>query len=121
MSFWQFHDVFMGNFGGDALRRFWTHVQEQEPWKDHAGLRKLSDAELEMTIPFCAHADGAELFTDHEYFCWSWTAAFRTGSMCKDVLMTRIPVLVVSEFQMLDDRASSLNISKQNFQCKLGL
>ena len=67
----QFHDIFLGNFSGDAVQRFWTHVKEQEPWMDHPGLARLSNAELEKTIPFSAHADGAELFTNNEFFCWS--------------------------------------------------
>ena len=109
----QFDNIFLGNLSNGSIQSFWHHVREQRPWQDHAGLASLSEDELQRAIPFCAHGDGAELYRDNEFFVWSWTSAFSTGSMFKDVLLNRFPIVVISEFQMqLEDVARQQILSR---------
>ena len=65
-------------------------------------------ASLERTVPFCLHADGAEMFTNEEYFCWSWSSAFVAASAASDILMTRYPIAIVAEREMTDCGTAAL-------------
>ena len=97
----QFDNILLGNLTNATIRKFWMHVKQQEPWEHHEILHSFTEEELGKVIPFAAHGDGAELYTDQEYFVWSWCSAFSFGSMFTDTLVNRFPVCVVSEMQML--------------------
>lgn len=97
----------LGNLSDRSIRRFWEHVREQGPWAEHEGLQGNYD--FARLIPFNAHADGAAMYTNAEFFVWSWTSGFSSGSMLKDVLVNRFPISIVSEFQMEDEQAARLS------------
>lgn len=99
-----------------SVYRFWQHVLQLPPWQDHPGPHGVSEEDLSKTIAFCGHADGAEMYTNSEYFVWSWTSAFGTGGMCKDVMLSRYPICFISEFQMQTDA-----VTRQIWQSAVGI
>lgn len=56
-------------------------------------------------VPVMIHGDGAEMYRDTEYFCWSWSSAFGVSSTLKDVYLSKYPIAVVAEREMLSDTA----------------
>ena len=93
----------MGELSCEAIARFWRHAKSVEAWKHHSLLHGLGDAELTHLMPCALHADGAEMFTDDEYFIYSWSSAFSTSSLTTDVLLNRFPIAVIAEREMFDD------------------
>ena len=63
----------------------------------------MRDSQLSQAVPLTIHADGAEMYTGDEFFVWSWSSAFSLYSICKDDLVSRYPICMVPERQMLDD------------------
>ena len=100
---WQFKSVMLGEYSSQGVSNFWRHVKTLDAWKHHAVIHKLTDDELSHMIPCNIHGDGAEMFTDDEYFVWSWSSAFSSASLTSDVLLHRFPKAVVAEREMLDD------------------
>ena len=64
----------------------------------------MPPSELRHLIPCNIHADGADLFTDTEYFVYSWSSAFSVNSLFKDVLVQKYPIAIIPESEMLDDK-----------------
>ena len=95
-----FQTLFAGDMSQDGIGEFWQHVKKQANWKDHPVLNSCSASELGQMIPVNIHADGAEFYRDDEYFVYSWSSAFPTS--ITDVLISRIPIAIVPERQMLD-------------------
>ena len=87
---------------GSSISAFWRHLKTLGDYKHHTVLHNLSDEELTRAIPFAIHGDGAEFHNNNEYFVMSWTSAFQPGGG-SDCLVSRYPISIVSEAQMVDD------------------
>ena len=94
-----------GQLSGDDVSNFWNHVKSLEPWKEHPVLKDNS-VDLTKLIPVQLHADGAEMFRDDEYFCFSWSSAFASSGMIADVMLYRFPLLLIAERHMQQPEAS---------------
>ena len=90
------------NYDGRSISAFWRHLKTLGDYKHHTVLHNLSDEELTRAIPFAIHGDGAEFHNNNEYFVMSWTSAFQPGGG-SDCLVSRYPISIVSEAQMVDD------------------
>lgn len=99
----QFKSVIMGEYSHHGIADFWNHCKNVSTWKHHHVIHGLSTQELQYMIPCSIHADGAEMFTDDEYFVYSWSSAFSSTSLVTDVLHHRFPIAVVAEREMVDD------------------
>ena len=95
---WQFATLLLGNLSGAGIQEFWDHIKSQKPWQHHEVLHSLSD--LSRVIPCTIHADGAELFSDTEYFVYSWGSALSMNSLFKDVLVQKYPIAIIAEREM---------------------
>lgn len=98
---WQFSSVLLGGFSNKAIRKFWEHVKTLEEFKHHRELHELSSEDLGVTIPCTIHGDGAEMFTNEEFFVWSWSSAFTGFGSVKDPLIQKIPIAIVAERDMM--------------------
>ena len=90
------------NHSGKSIAAFWRHLKDLPDYKFHDRLHSLTEQELERSIPFAIHGDGAEFHTNNEYFVMSWTSAFITGSGL-NCLVSRYPIALVAEYHMQDD------------------
>lgn len=102
----QFQSVMLGEYSDEGVLNFWSHVKTVETWKHHSVIHGLPDNQLKKTILCSIHADGAEMYTDDEYFIWSWSSAFSSSSLIADPMVHRFPIAVVAEREMLDDNVS---------------
>ena len=93
------------NHSGTSVSAFWKHLKSLPDYKYHQLLHSLSEQELQKSVPFAIHGDGAEFHTNNEYFVMSWTSAFNTGSG-SNCLVSRYPISLVAEYHMSDDEDS---------------
>ena len=100
-----FQSMMFGQLSRDDVSNFWGHVKSLEPWKEHPVL-KDSLVDLSKLIPVQLHADGAEMFRDDEYFCFSWSSAFASSGMIADVMLYRFPLLLIAERHMQQPEVS---------------
>lgn len=82
------------------------HIRSLDGWKHHAALHSMSGEDTEKVVPVCLHADGAEMYRNDEFFVWSWSSAF--SGLVKDDLVTRYPICMAPEREMLDEDAPCL-------------
>jgi hypothetical protein len=101
--------MMFGQLSGDDVSKFWHHVKRLEPWKEHPVL-KGNTSDLSKLIPVQLHADGAEMFRDDEYFCFSWSSAFASSGTIADVMLYRFPLLLIAERHMQQPEESCLHI-----------
>lgn len=95
----------LGNYSSSGILEFWEHVKLQEAWKHHDLIHHSTTECLKQMVPVMIHGDGAEMYRDTEYFCWSWSSAFGVSSTLKDVYLSKYPKAVVAEREMLSDTA----------------
>lgn len=98
----QFKSLMLGNHSHDSILRFWNHLKTLPGYKYHTLLHSFTQEELKKTVPCCIHGDGAEMFRDDEFWVTNWSSAFASGGGHK-CLMSRYPVLIVAERQMMTD------------------
>ena len=96
----QSNSVLFGNCASNCVAAFWKHIRTLPDWKHHE-LAKSADSILAHAVPMLVHADGAEIFRDDEYFIWSWSSALSCGSLVKDPLLTKFPIAIVAEREMM--------------------
>lgn len=65
----------------------------------------MDDETLSRCIPVNIHADGAEMYTNSEYYVWSWSSALSPFGMLSDCLMMKYPIAIVHTRYMEDFRA----------------
>lgn len=99
----QLKQLMCGYHDANSIGRFWAHLKSLPAYRHHVAMRALDDHELKKAIPCCIHGDGAEMFRDDEYWVMNWSSAFTAGHDC---LLTRFPILILAERQMLDDSVS---------------
>ena len=97
-----FNSVMLGNLSEDARVSFWEHLATLKPWENHPGL-KLPFNHL---IPITIHGDGAEMYTNDEFFVYSFSSVFGTQGVIQDVLQLQYPVLAIPERWMRSAAAS---------------
>ena len=91
-----------GNHSEHSIRMFWKHLKTLPGYKYHMVLHSLTDDELGKAIPCNIHGDGAEMFRDDEFWVMNWSSAFGS-SVGHDCLVSRFPILLVAERQMVHD------------------
>ena len=91
-----FNSLMLGNLDSESRKNFWQHVALQTPWKDHPVVKNGDWGKL---IPVCIHGDGAQMFREDEYFCWSWSSVFSSCGCIKDFFY-RWPICVIPERHM---------------------
>ena len=94
-----------GSHNGKSISKFWQHLKTLPDYKYHRVLHELAEEDLQRTIPFSIHGDGAEFHRHSEYFVMSWSSAFVAGAG-HDCLMSRFPISLVAEVQMNDEQDS---------------
>lgn len=82
-----FNSVMLGNLSEDARVNFWRHLGTLKPWKDHPGLK----LPLDRLIPITIHGDGAEMYTNDEFFVYSFSSSFGAQGVIQDVIQLRLP------------------------------
>lgn len=80
-----FNSVILGNMSSESRVAFWQHAGTLDPWKGNPGLK----LPLDRLLPLTLHGDGAEMFTDDEFFVYSWSSTFGTQGLIQDVLQTQ--------------------------------
>lgn len=96
----QSNSVLFGNCGSNSVVAFWKHISTLPDWKHHE-FAKSADSILAHAVPMLVHADGAEIFRDDEYFIWSWSSGLSCRSLVKDPLLTKFPIAIVAEREMM--------------------
>lgn len=105
-----FGSIMYGGLTQSDVNKFWDHIKTLEPWAKHPC---LCSGNLSKTIAVQLHADGAEMFRDDEYFCFSWSSLFSTAaSLISDVMLTRFPFMIVAERHMQQAEVSFLRMNK---------
>ena len=61
----------LGPTGRDGLRKFWENASGQRWCDEHPALPHL---DLDHTIPLVFHCDGAEVYTNSEFYIWSFSS-----------------------------------------------
>ncbi|CAK9018521.1 Uncharacterized protein SCF082_LOCUS14128 [Durusdinium trenchii] len=97
----EFSSCLLANYSEESILKFWQHIKTLDDWKRHGVVHNMSNDKLRKLIPVNIHRDGAEVFTDNEYFVWSWSSTFAEfGQTTKDVLMKKYPIAIVAESEM---------------------
>ena len=108
----QFSSCLLANYSEESILKFWQHIKTLDDWKRHGVVHNMSNDKLRKLIPVNIHRDGAEVFTDNEYFVWSWSSTFAEfGQTTKDVLMKKYPIAIVAESEM-----QNLSVSRFTFR-----
>lgn len=101
-----FKAIMYGGMSQNDVKKFWAHIKTLPPWATHPC---LCFGDLSKTIAVQLHADGAEMFRDDEYYCFSWSSAFSSFSgLISDVMLTRFPIMIVAERHMQQPEVSYL-------------
>ena len=79
-------------------------------YRHHEHLHRMSDDQLQVCVPLSLHADGAEFYSNEEYFVWSWSSAFAVLSSTNDILYQKFPIAVVAMRDMQDEHAPLLGL-----------
>lgn len=103
----QTHSLLLGDSSPDARLEFWTHLKTLPHYQHHARLHGMTADELRASIPVSLHCDGAEMFSNEEYFVWSWSSAFAVLTANHDILYQRYPIAIVPLRDMLDEHVRS--------------
>lgn len=103
----KFQQMMTGYFSATAILQFWQQIKSLEDWSDHEIIHEMDDECLRRCIPITVHADGAEMFTNSEYYVWSWSSAFSAFGTISDCLMQKYPIAIVHTRYMEDPRVSS--------------
>ena len=95
-----------GHFTCKGILEFWQQIKSLEAWSHHDIIHALDDESLSRCIPINIHADGAEMFTNSEYYVWSWSSALGAFGMLTDTLMQKYPIAIVHTRYMDDFHVS---------------
>lgn len=98
-----FRSLLLGNRDDKSRSAFWEHVAQLPPWSSHRVFRE--ELPTERLIPLTIHGDGAEMYSDDEYFVWSISSAFASKGLITDILLFKFPVLIIPERWMRSERA----------------
>ena len=85
----------LGHLEDSSRKEFFNHLSNQAPWKDHPALNS-NDVSFERLVPFAFHFDGAAFYKDDEMFVYSISSLFGNMGCCKDVLLVKIPVAIIT-------------------------
>ena len=96
-----FQSIMMGNRYPKDVAAFWKHVRTLDPWSKHPDLQDSSQ-DFGKLVGLQFHGDGAEIYRDDEFFCYSFSSIF-AGGLVNDVMLYRFPVLLVAERHMQQD------------------
>lgn len=100
-----FDSLMLGNLSDDGRTAFWEHLHSCEPWKRHPVLNR-DDVSFSRLVGFTLHADGAQMYTDDEFFVYSVSSVFSGEGMSKDILLVKIPLAIIPERQMKSKKDS---------------
>ena len=101
-----FESVLLGNLEASARIAFFKHLAGLKPYKDHPVLQG-GEAFYDKLVGWTLHGDGAQIYRDDEYFCWSISSVFSSMGVDKDILLVKYPVAIIPERFM-----KSYNVSK---------
>lgn len=99
----QFASVMLGNNSPSSIIAFWKHAKTLPQFAANDMVQSASDEELSKMVPLALHGDGAEMYTDDEFFVVSWCSVFAYGGMHRDCLVVRYPISIVAERHMQSD------------------
>jgi len=88
-GFTQFRVSLLGKLGNPALQSFWTEMQKHPFGRDHPALRAKN---LGRVIPLLVHIDGAEMYTNSEFYVLQFSSLMAVDS---NVLDTRFPCIKI--------------------------
>ena len=105
-----FRSIMFGNRDPREIKKFWDHVRQLAPWKDHPVLQDPSQ-DFGRLIALQFHADGAEIYRDDEYFIYSFSSIFGSG-LVTDVLLHRFPLVFVAERHMQQNSVPCFTLAR---------
>lgn len=89
----------LGNLDSNSRITFWKHLATCKPWKCHPALHR-NDVSYDKLVGFTIHADGAQMYSDDEFFVYSISSVFSSEGCTKDILLVKIPLAIIPERQM---------------------
>jgi hypothetical protein len=89
-GFETFSNTMFGPNGPDALQEWWDAALEDPAYKNHPALRNR--AGLKTLVPIMIYTDGAEVFSNHEYYFWCWSSPLSRGQ----AVDTKMPIAAIS-------------------------
>jgi len=95
-GFLQFRVSLLGKHGNPALHSFWTEMKKHPFGRDHPGLR---DKNVTMVIPLLIHIDGAEIYTNSEFYVLQFSSVMAVDA---NVLDTKFPCIKIPHALMRD-------------------
>ena len=95
-GFTQFRVSLLGKRGNPALHSFWAEMKKHPFGRDHPG---LCDKNQAMVIPLLVHIDGAEVYTNAEFYVLQFSSVMAVDS---NVLDTKFPCIKIPHSLMRD-------------------
>ena len=105
---WQFQSILFGDYSKQAVLSFWQHIRAIPDWCYHAFAKTQPPEVLEKSIPVMVHADGCEIYKNDEFYIWSWSSVFSCGAVYRDPLLTKFPICIIPEREMMDPKVPSI-------------
>lgn len=99
---YQFSLSMTGGRSGPEIAAFWDHCFQQEEWRNHPA-RFLPYVKRDRLIPIAFHIDGAEFYSNSEFYVWSIGSTFPTG----DVWDVKFPMCIVPHAWMQDKKVKN--------------
>lgn len=93
-----FQTSLLGAGGESAVEAFWRHAMNMSCYKQHPALQ--DPCRHPHMIPLVFHVDGAEVYTNQEFYFWQWSSLLAKGS----VFDTKFPILCVPHACMKKNR-----------------
>jgi hypothetical protein len=81
--------IFSEQFSAESLPTFWNNARAHAEWRSHPALQST---DLSKLVPLTLHVDGTEVYTNSEFYIWSWSSPFGQAEVvdCR-FLITLIP------------------------------
>ena len=81
---------------------FWRNAADQAWFKQHPALQGLTEDQLFHTIPLALHCDGAEMYTNCEFYVWSVSSLLPCEHHGRHVLDDKFQFLKIPHESMRD-------------------
>jgi hypothetical protein len=87
---------FLGHHGEEGCNLFWKNAIRAGWGRHHPAL--AHGGSLETLIPVMFHVDGAEVYSNNEYYLWSWNSPLSS----ENVFDVKIPFLLLEHWMARD-------------------
>ena len=87
----RFNDSVVGLYSTDGLRHFWEVFKSDPSFSGNP----LLASDLSKTVPIAYHVDGAEVYSNSEYYFYSWRSLTSTS---KDTTAVVFPICAIPHF-----------------------